>query len=62
MTTKEIIDELFEFRTMLEGCGEDCFNCAFEGSCKKFTSGEPEYYLHVIDSAIEKLRETIGGK
>ena len=60
MTRQKVIDELFEFRTVLDCCSgfEDiCEACPVNSACDRFGANGYEYTLEVIDTAIEMLRE-----
>ena len=59
MDLQTIIDELTEFRTLIEGCDEErCINgCPYEDECLKFGNDHYYYTCMIIDAAIEKLRE-----
>ena len=60
MTRQEIIDELFEFRTMLDRCGFDpdcCEDCPVTDSCDKFGTNAGGHAVNVLDAAIEMLKE-----
>ncbi len=61
MNRQDIIDELFELRTMQESCintpGDMCHNCPVKDSCDKFFISSPEHLVKVLDEAIEILRE-----
>lgn len=64
MNRQDIIDELFELRTMQESCintsgdiRDICHNCPVRDSCDKFFVTTPEHLVKVLDEAIEILRE-----
>lgn len=61
MNRQDIIDELFELRTMQESCintrGDMCHICPVKDSCDKFFISSPEHLVKVLDEAIEILRE-----
>lgn len=60
MDIQTIIEELTEFRTMLDTCGFDpdcCEDCQVAYSCDKFGDNAGGHAVEVLDAAIEKLKE-----